>query len=154
MNPQQLERLVLLESSGELSRRQRRVLEAELASSADAQQFRDQLRRFGAVLPVPAGPGASEVAAQIDARLKVQRAIRPVFRPGWKTACAVAALLALLAGVQMARRDRGGFAASVSVQNPAEAEAEWSDPLEADFAELEELLAFLDSGEAYMQTEL
>ena len=154
MNPQQLERLVLLESTGELSRRQRRVLEAGLASSAEARQFRDQLRRFGAVLPVPAGPCASEVAAQIDARLKAQRAVRPVFRPGWKAACAVAALVALLAGVQVVRHDRGGVAASGSVPSLAGVEAEWSDPLETDFAELEELLASLDDGEAYVQTEL
>ena len=40
MNPMQLERLLLLEQSGELAPKQRRELEAELAGSAEARQQR------------------------------------------------------------------------------------------------------------------
>ena len=43
MNPQQLEQLLLLESSGELSPSQRRALDAELAASAEARRMASRL---------------------------------------------------------------------------------------------------------------
>ena len=102
MNPKQLEQFLLLEMSGELSPRQRRELDAQLAASAEARRQRDDLRRLAAALPAPAAQPAPGAAAQIAARLR--QPARPAFNllPAWKPALAAAAALAVRA------REEGG----------------------------------------------
>lgn len=148
MNPARLEQLLLLEASGELSPRQRRTLDAELAANPDARRRRAELLGLvQAIPPVPTGP-APGAAEAIAARLTMKPA-RPVHRPRWATTLAAAAALALLLGVSLFR---GGpapatDAPALALANPAEpaepaetAEDDWTDPLEDEFAELESLL--------------
>ena len=100
MNSNQLEQLLLLEQSGELSPSQRRALDAELAASPETRRFRDQLRALAAAAPAPAAGPAPDAAARITARL----APRPRMVV-WKPLLATAAALALLLSVYTFRPD-------------------------------------------------
>lgn len=153
MNPMRLERLLLLEQSGELAPKQRRELEAELAGSAEARRQRDDLRRLAAALPAPAAQPAPGTATKIAARLR--QPAKPVFTllPAWKPALAAAAALALLLGVR-AYRAAPGTAEPAPAVAAAAAEEEWTDPLESEFTALEELLAALDETDSFAITEL
>ena len=155
MNPHELERLLLLEQSGELSAAQRRALDAELAASPAARRFRDQLRALaGAVPPHAAGP-APDAAARIAARLHAKPKPVFAFQPAWKPALAAAAALALLLGVRSFQRPAAtpAPAETAAVATAAE-EEDWSDPLDADFTELESLLAAMTSDASFEITEL
>lgn len=155
MNANQLEQLLLLEQSGELSSKQRRQLETALGAEADARRLRDELRQLAAVLPAPGAQPAPNAAARIAARVGQQPKRAFAFSPAWKPALAAAAALALLLGVRAFRphpapADVAGVAASA--QTPEE-EA-WSDPLETEFTELESLIAALAAGDSLEMTEL
>ena len=154
MNPMQLERLLLLEQSGELAPKQRRELEAELAGSAEARQQRDDLRRLAAALPAPAAQPVPGTATKIAARLR--QPARPAFNllPAWKPALAAAAALALILGVRAYRAAPGTAEPAPAVAAAAAAEEEWTDPLETEFIALEELLAALDETDSFAITEL
>lgn len=148
MNPKQLEQLLLLEQSGELSPRQRRALDAELAAAPAARRFRDQLRALAAAVPPSAAPPASDAAARIAARL----APRPQTY-AWKPLLAMAAALALLLGAYVFRP--GPAAAPVETAAAAATEEEdWTDPLDAEFTELESLLAAISTDDTFAITEL
>ena len=153
MDENKLERLLLLEQSGELSPAQRRRLDAELAASAEARQARGRLRGLAAVLPPPAGEPAPGAARRIAARLGSAPAASPPGWPAWKPALAAAAALAILLGAFFFR------AAPHPAGEPAlaavEAEVEdWTDPLDAEFAELENLLLSISTDDALDVTEL
>lgn len=155
MNTTELEQLLLREQSGELTAKQRRALDAELAANPAAQRLRTELRGLAAALPAPAAPAPS-AAGTIAARLRPPA--RPaVFRPAWKPALTFAAVLALLLGVR-AYRDQPGAgetAAPAVVTATAAMEAEeWTDPLDAEFTELEDLLLAIDSTAGLDLTEL
>ena len=155
MNPHELERLLLLEQSGELSAAQRRALDAELAASPAARRFRDQLRDLAGAVPPPAAGPAPDAAARIAARLQAKP--KPVFAfpPAWKPALAAAAALALLLGVRTFRpAPAAAPAASTAAVETAAAEEDWSDPLDADFTELESLLAAMTTDASFEITEL
>ena len=149
MNPQQLEQLLLLESSGELSPRQRRALDAALAAAPEARRFRDQLRALSAAVPPPAAPPASDAAARIAARL----AARPQTF-AWKPLLATAAALALLLGVYTLRPGPAAAPVETAAVAAATEEEEWIDPLDAEFTELESLLAAISTDDAFEITEL
>jgi hypothetical protein len=102
MNPAQLEQLLLLEQSGELSAKQRRVLAAELAASKmPAAPAPDSApRRRPPARPAAPAPDA---AARIAARLAPPRPPAANFQPLWKPLLAAAAALALLLGIQAYR---------------------------------------------------
>ena len=148
MNPNQLEQLLLLEQSGELSPSQRRALDAELAASPEARRFRDQLRALAAAAPAPAVGPAPDAAARIAARL----APRPRMVV-WKPLLATAAALALLLGVYTLRPGPASAPIETAAVETA-ADEEWTDPLDADFTELESLLAAMAEDNAFEITEL
>lgn len=154
MNPNQLERLLLLEQSGELTAKQRRALEAELAASSAARRFRDQLRALAGAVPPPAAGPAPDAAARIAARLRHDRQSFLVFRPVWKPALAAAAALALFVGVRTFRPAPAAAPAETAAVATAAEEADWTDPLDADFTELESLLAAMSTDAAFEITEL
>jgi anti-sigma factor RsiW len=141
-----LEQLLLLEQSGELSPEQQRQLDADLAASPEARQQRTALQTLaGAIPPVDAEP-APDAAARIVARLQAAPAPAPRsrFRPVWKPALAAAAALALLLGV---RAIRPTAAPESGVVEGVVEEEFWADPFEADFAELDSLIAEAESDE-------
>ena len=148
MNPQHLEQLLLLEASGELSPSQRRALDAELAASPEARRFRDQLRALAAIAPAPAAGPAPDAAARIAARL----APRPRMVV-WKPLLATAAALALLLSVYTLRPDPASAPIETAAVETA-ADEEWTDPLDADFTELESLLAAMATDASFEITEL
>ncbi len=154
MNPQQLEQLLLREQSGELTEKQRRALAAELAADPAAGRLRAELRGLAAALPSAPAP-APGAAGKIAARLRPPN--QPaVFRPAWKPALAFAAALALLLGVRAYRGQPGaGETAAPAIITAAAAEDEaWTDPLDAEFTELESLLVAIDSTAGLDLTEL
>ena len=156
MNTKQLERLLLLEQSGELSAAQRRALDAELAASPAARRFRDQLRALAGAAPEPASAPAPDAAARIAARLRQKPKPAFAFQPAWKPALAAAAALALFVGVRSFQRPAtvpAPVAETAAVATAAE-EEDWSDPLDAEFTELESLMANISSYDAYEITEL
>ena len=148
MNSNQLEQLLLLESSGELSPSQRRALDAELAASPEARRFRDQLRALAAAAPAPAAGPAPDAAARIAARLAPR--LRMVV---WKPLLATAAALALLLSVYTFRPDPASAPIETAAVETA-ADEEWTDPLDADFTELEELLYAIAADESFEISEL
>ena len=149
MNPQQLEQLLLLESSGELSPSQRRALDAELAAAPEARRFRDQLRALSAAVPPPAAPPAPDAAARIAARLAPQP---QTF--AWKPLLATAAALALLLGVYTFRPGPASAPVETAAVAAAAEEEDWTDPLDAEFTELESLLAAISTDDEFEITEL
>ncbi len=150
MNANELERLLLLEQSGELSPRQRRALDAALGASAEARQLRGQLRALAAAVPPPAAAPAPDTAARIAARLQPKPKPAFVFQPAWKSALAAAAVLALLLGVRTFNPTRVVPAGSATLSAETE---EWTDPLESEFAELEAFVSSI-SEESLEITEL
>ena len=154
MNPNQLEQLLLLEQTGELSRRQRRNLDAELAANPAARRFRDQLRALASAAPAPAAGPAPDAAASIAARLPAKPQPAFVFQPAWKPALAAAAALALFVGVRTFRPAPAAAPAETAAVATAAEEADWTDPLDADFTELESLLAAMSTDAAFEITEL
>jgi hypothetical protein len=144
MNPTQLERLLLLEQSRELSAPQRAALEAELAASPDARRLRDDLRRLAASLPPPTREPSADAAQRIADRLARPAPRRSAFAPAWASALAAAAALALLLGVRALRTPSSPQPSPLLAQSaPADSDAasdEWQDPYEDDFAELENLM--------------
>ena len=156
MNAKPLEQLLLLEQSGELSPKQRRQLDAELAASEMARRLRDQLRGLAAAIPPVAVSPAPDVAARIDAQL--HQASKPLISllPAWKSALAAAAALALLLGVRAFRSPAPAIPADPVLAAGANAaeEAVWIDPLDADFNELESLLLAISSDDSSEITEL
>ena len=144
MTPRKLERLLLLEQSGELTPRQRRRLDAELAASEPARRLRDELRGLAASIPPLSASPSADAARLIATRLARPAPDFAILPPAWKPALATAAALALLFGARAYRTALAPHAppapvAALSV--PATPpETEWSDPLGDDFAELETLL--------------
>ena len=155
MNPKQLEQLLLLESSGELSPAQRRALDAELAANPAARRFRDQLRALASAAPAPAAGPAPDAAARIAARLRKNHKPASAFQPAWKPALAAAAALALFVGVRSFQRPASTSApAETAAIATAAEEEDWTDPLDAEFTELESLLAAMSTDAAFEITEL
>ena len=155
MNPKQLEQLLLLEFSGELSPAQRRALDAELAANPAARRFRDQLRALAGAVPPPTADPAPDAAARIAARLQAKSKPIFIFQPAWKPALAAAAALALFVGVRSFQRPATvpAPAETAAVATAAE-EVDWTDPLDAEFTELESLLAAMATDAAFEITEL
>lgn len=149
MNPKHLEQLLLLEQSGELSLRQRRALDAELAAAPEARRFRDQLRALSAAVPPPAAPPAHAAAARIAARLAPRSRILV-----WKPLLATAAALALLLGVYTFQPGPASAPVETAAVTAATEEEDWTDPLDAEFTELESLLAAISTDDAFEITEL
>jgi hypothetical protein len=147
MNPDTLNQLLLLEQSGELTPDQRKDLDAELAENQEARAQQATLRDLATAIPPVEIPPAGDAAARIAARLAQSPAParHSLFLPVWKPALAAAAALALLLGVQSWRSPDAQTVETAQVQVSVEEDDLWSDPLEAEFAELDSLLAAIDS---------
>jgi anti-sigma factor RsiW len=154
MNSNELEQLLLLEQSGELSSKQRRQLEAELAVSAEARRLRAEVRRLAAAIPASAAQPAPSATAIIAARLRQAPKPALAFQPIWKPVVAAAAALALLLGVHTFHGGKAADPTESAAVAAASEEEDWTDPLEADFTELESLLAAISSDDALEITEL
>ena len=155
MNPKQLEQLLLLEFSGELSPAQRRALDAELAANPAARRFRDQLRVLAGAVQAPAAGPAPDAATRIAARLQAKSKPIFIFQPAWKPALATVAALALFVGVRSFQRPAATSApAEIAAVATAAEEEDWTDPLDADFTELESLLAAMATDASFEITEL
>ena len=155
MNATPLEQLLLLEQSGELSAQQRLRLDAELAASAEARRRREQLRTLAAAVAPARTQPALDAAARIAARLQAKPKPAFAFQPAWKPAIAAAAALALFVGVRAFRPTSGPApVAKTAAVETATAEEDWTDPLDADFTELESLLAAMATDAAFEITEL
>lgn len=153
MNTKTIERLLLLEQTGELAPKQRRQLDAELATSPAARQLQKRLRTLSAAAVTPAATPAPEAAARIVARLQQKPKPAFVLLPAWKPALAAAAALALLVGVRTAHYSRPGPVVEAVAVATIETE-EWTDPFDAEFTELESLLLAISSDDSLEITEL
>ena len=153
MNTQKLEQLLLLEQSGELSPKQRRQLDIELAASAEARALRNGLRGLAAAIPAPAVQPGPDAAARIDARLQQTPKPSFAFLPAWKPALAAAAL-ALFFGVHSFRANHAQAPAESAAVAAAAEEEEWIDPLDAEFTELENLIDTMSSDNSFEITEI
>ena len=146
MNAKQLERLLLLEQSGELSAARRRELDAALAASPEARQRRCELRDLAAAVRSAAAQPAPGSTARIAARLREPERPAFVFLPAWKPALAAVAALALLVGVRSYRGNHAAPELVPVVASAAAEENEWSDPFDEELSNLEnQILAISDS---------
>ena len=133
MKMKKIEKWLLLEASGELSPRQLRRLERELAVSEDARILRGDLGRFrGSVLRQEIEP-SPWAAAKIAARLREEHHPARTVTRGLKPALALAACLALVAGVLIFHGKKTSLA-SIAVVAAADV---WNDSLEEDMSRLE-----------------
>ena len=155
MNPNQLELLLLLEQSGELSPQQRRELDAELGASAEARCQRAQLRSFAAAIPTSPAQPAPGTAQLIHARLQSQQKPSTAFHPAWKSALTAAAALALLIGVHAYRGKTNPIPSEPTVASSTVVEEEeWTDPLDSEFTELENLISTFSTDDTFEMTEI
>lgn len=133
MNAKKIEKWILLEQTGELSARRRKILDA----CPDAQKMREELDLiFNAVPSVDAEP-SPWASVRIGARLKKER--RPVFLSVrvWQPILALAACLTLI----VTTLDFTPDSSPSSVAAVAVGEADvWNVQFEEDLAELEGLI--------------
>jgi ferric-dicitrate binding protein FerR (iron transport regulator) len=133
MNAKKMEKWLLLEQSGELSDRKRRILDA----CPEAKEKRAELKTlFDAVQPFEHEPSAW-AATRIDARLRKER--RSILLPVrvWKPILAAAACLTII----VATLDFTPESSVNSVADVAVGEVDaWSVQFEEDLAELEGLI--------------
>jgi len=153
MKAQQIEQLLLLEQSGELSPKQQQQLEAELSTSEEARQLQKELRGLAAAIPPVEAQPAPDAAARITARLQQPAQPAPVLHPIWKPALTIAAALAILLGVRTWRAPDTTSIKTAQIELTEEEEA-WLSPFEADFVEIESLLAAIDSDDSMNMTDL
>ncbi|MEI8205791.1 MAG: hypothetical protein WCG03_02825 [Kiritimatiellales bacterium] len=139
MKRKKLEKCLLLEQSGELSPRQLRQLERELAASENARILRQELGRLRGSVLLPETEPFPWTVARISARLREER--RPVLTATQviKPVLALAACVMAVAGIF---NFHGKQAASSPVAVVAAAGVDvWNDPLEGDLSRLERQIA-------------
>lgn len=143
MKTKTIEKWLLLEQTGELSPRRRRLLNA----SAEAQKKRDELNALRRVLPESNPELSPWMVAKIEARLRTERRVSAGFSNVWKPALALAACLALIVGVVNTfhgntTSSASAVAAAAIVAAPPVPEGVdvWSVPNEEDLDELERLI--------------
>jgi hypothetical protein len=135
MKTKQIEKLLLLEQTGELSSRQRR----KLAVCSEVQAKRDELKAFCAAVPAADVEPSPWVATKIAARLRTERRPVLIFSKHWKTTVALAACLAVITGILNFHGNQKSSTVVVAVA-AASAEDVWNDPLEEDLSRLESLI--------------
>jgi len=144
MKTKQIEKLLLLEQTGELTARQRRMLN----TNPDAQAKRDELKVLCASVPAVDVEPSPWAVAKIDARLRKER--RPVlnFSNVWKPIFLTVACLTLVVSTfdfnQTSPAPVAVMAAEVDV---------WNVQFEEDLVELESLILAI-SGDSFDMVEL
>ena len=158
MKPAQLEQLLLLEQSGELTPRQQAHLAAALADSAHARELRDQLRHITRAVTAPEitptmPASLADATARIDARLHPSR---PLLAVAWKPLLAAAAALVLLVGATFFHiaRHSPATAQRAALADDTELDTAWLDPMDAEFTELEDLLASIATDDFFLTMEM
>ena len=136
MKTPKLEKLLLLEQSGELSSRQRRCLDRELRRSAEARRMRDSLQIMRAAVAVPETEPAPWSVVKINARLRGELRAVTLSRV-LKPALALAACL--LVAVSLFEFSRPAPSPVVAVTVTTEVDV-WNDPLGEDLDKLENLI--------------
>lgn len=139
MKTNKLEKLLLLEQSGELSSGQRCRLEHELQVSDKARKLRADLCVLRGSINEPDVELSPWTVARIDARLREKS--RPAFNPSvlWKPALALAAGLTLISGIFNFNENQISSAPAVAVIGTTEVDV-WSVPFEEDLHRLETLI--------------
>ncbi len=143
MNPKQLQRLILLEQSGELSARQRRRLDEWKQQDAHAGKMQQELRWLQSVLPEPVPPVTHAARDGIHQRLSADVSTVHVLHP-WRFGAVAAALLLLLVPFWFFSRgpDGGPVPETAGIELPADGSAtDWEDPLATEFEDIEKLMA-------------
>ena len=141
MKTNKLEKLLLLEQSGELSAWQLRRLGRELAVSEEARILRQELGRLRGLILLPEVEPSPWTVAKIAARLHDEhRSVLAVTRV-LKPVLALAACLMAVAGIF----NFHGKQVSSSVAVAASVVDVWSDPLERDLSRLESQIAAISS---------
>lgn len=135
MKIKKLEKWLLLEASGELSPRQLRRLDRELAVSEDARALRQELGRLRGSILLPEIEPSPWTVTRIAARLRedrrsvltVTQALRPIL--------ALAACLTLVVGILNFHGKQNS--SSLATVVAAAGVDVWNDPLEEDLSRLE-----------------
>ena len=141
MTPQQNEKLQLLEQTGELSskQRQRHRSFGHIRRRATARTMAENGRPAPPCVAAPAPEAAARIAARLQA---TEAATAPIRRPyALHPAWAAAAILILLAISAALLRPTAPAPLTATAEIEADEWDAWDDPLEADFAALENLLA-------------
>jgi ferric-dicitrate binding protein FerR (iron transport regulator) len=135
MKRKKLEKWLLLEASGELSPRQLRRLGRELAASEAARMLRQELGQLkGSILLSEIEP-SSWTVARIAARLREERRPMLTVTQALKPVFALAACLALVAGILNFHGKQ--TSSSLATVVAAAGVDVWNDPLEEDLSRLE-----------------
>jgi hypothetical protein len=139
MKTNKLEKLLLLEQSGELSPKQRYRLEREIHISEKARQLRSDLSVLSGSINKPDVELSPWTVARIDARLREKS--RPAVNPSvlWKAALALAAGLAIISGIFNVNENQISSAPAVAITETTEVDV-WSVPFEEDLNRLETLI--------------
>jgi hypothetical protein len=139
MKTNKLEKLLLLEQSGELSPGQRCRLEHELQVSEKARKLRTDLGVLSGSINKPDVELSPWTVARIDARLREKS--HPAFNPAvlWKPVLALAAGLTIISGVFNFNENQISSAPAVAVTGTTEVDV-WSVPFEEDLRRLETLI--------------
>ena len=139
MTMKKIERLLLLEQSGELTNKQRQKLQRELSSLPAARELRDELNRLNGAVFADAEPAAWSTA-KIISRLKNETPAGLKIML-WKPAFAVVCLAAVMV---LTFRETETSPASVAYASATETDW-WSDPLDEKITQLENLIAAISS---------
>ena len=131
MNMKKLEKWILLEHSGELSRRRCR----KLARCAGAQGKRAELKALCNAVPSLAAEPSPWAVTKIEARLRAERVSVRAASRAWKPALALAACLTLVVGTWSFRQTPSASAVFMTAEVDV-----WNDQFEEDLAELETLI--------------
>ena len=137
MKTKKLEKWLLLEPSGELSPRRKRLLDAW----PEAQTKRDELKALCEALPASEAEPAPWAAAKIAARLREECRPRLAFSKVWKSVFLTAACLTLVVSTFNFKQTSPAPGAVVAAEMDV-----WNVQFEEDLVELESLiLAISDS---------
>lgn len=138
MKTEKLEKLLLLEQSGELSPGQRRRLECELSASDNARRLREELSLLSRSVCKPAAEPSPWTVARIAARLHEER------QPAVNLSCILKPVLALAAGLVLVINIWNFHGKQVPSTSAAVVSAAgvdvWNDPFEGDLSRLENLI--------------
>ncbi len=134
-----LEKLILLEQSGELSVRQHRLLDA----CPEAQTKRDELMVLHAATPIAEVEPSPWATTKIAARLREERRPAVTFSKVWKPVFLTAACLMLAVSTFNFKQTSTDSAVVVATEMDA-----WNDQFEEDLVELESLILAM-SGDSF-----
>ncbi|MFA7256306.1 MAG: hypothetical protein WC047_01840 [Kiritimatiellales bacterium] len=151
MNIKKIEKWLLLEQSGELSPRQLRRLNRELAVSDEARRLRKELGGLKRSILIPVFEPSPWTFVKIAARLRGQNRSSPGFYRVLKPALAVAACLTLVTGLWNFHEEQtSSVPAAIASSEGVDV---WDDPLEEDLGRLETLIASI-SGDSLNSMEM